>query len=284
MKTRSESSRAINILQYTHILTYFADYYNYRKNKDPLFSYDIWAAELNLKSRSSLRLVRTGKRNITEAFTKKFCQYVQFNLVEKKHFSLLAHHLNDNISDELKGIFLDKIYESREIEHTFLEADESDHFISHPLAPTVQVLTGFKDIQFTAIQMADLLGVELNQVTEALTLLKQQELVEASTSRTPTWKSTIKPFKVKKSKSSPSLLRYYTNIMAEAQKSLSSAREDKHYRSLTLAIDPSRVDEAKTEMEDLIRKLKSKYAALEIKDKSLYRINLQLYPITKKVN
>lgn len=273
---------SIDILNYTNILTYFLDYYNLRKKADERFSYDIWAAELGVKSRSTLRLVCTGQRNITDTFIENYSLSLNFNVAQRKHFYLLAHASNQSLSPEIKNLLLDKVYESREIEHSFLDPQESTDFLTHPLAPTVQVLTGFKDLDTTSEKLADLLDAPEDQVLSALKVLQTAGLIELDSNSKNKWKSSIQPFKVKKSEANPALYEYYKNTLTEAQNHLLSPREDKHFRSVTMAIHPDQVEEAKQEMEDLIRKFKSKYASTEIENKSLYRINLNLYPLTKK--
>lgn len=52
-----------NIFEYLDIISYLSDYYMYRKSIHSGFSYESWAAELELKSRSFLRMMVLGKKN-----------------------------------------------------------------------------------------------------------------------------------------------------------------------------------------------------------------------------
>lgn len=56
-QNESSTLQQPSIRSYLSANHYLKDYYHYRKNIDGKFSYDVWAKELGLKSRSGVRMV-----------------------------------------------------------------------------------------------------------------------------------------------------------------------------------------------------------------------------------
>lgn len=274
-----------SILSYTSAIEYLQDHYQYRKFKDPSFSYEIWAAELGLKSRSSLRLVCNGKKNITQAFINNFSVCLKLTLSEKEHFLLISKMTNSKTA-EFRSLFLDKVHEKREIPHTEITAEMYTQFLSHPIAPVVQVLTGFQDFEANVSNLSKALNVKKEQVVKSLDLLEQCQLVQKETNEKSQdlWKTSITPFKVKDEAQSQPLYKYHHQTLSEAQQALLLEDELKRFRSVLMALDVDNFKDIKNDLEDFLRKLKSKYGTTEIKNKKLCKINFQIYPVTDTID
>ena len=95
------------LTRFLSITSYLQAYYSYRKEAEQTFSYEIWANELNFKSRSSLRMITFGKRNISDTLIETFATQENLSDSEKQYLVLLSN-LQESKNIQLKKIFLDK--------------------------------------------------------------------------------------------------------------------------------------------------------------------------------
>lgn len=56
------------VFDYLSGISFLQDYYNYRKRTERLFSFEIWTSELGFKSKSFLKMILSGDRQVTEDF------------------------------------------------------------------------------------------------------------------------------------------------------------------------------------------------------------------------
>lgn len=75
-----------NVFDFLDPVDFLKEYFAYRKSLSAAFSYEKWADELNLGSRSLLRLILLRKRNITDSVIDLFCSRIFERDDEKDYF------------------------------------------------------------------------------------------------------------------------------------------------------------------------------------------------------
>lgn len=237
-----------HVSNYKNVLDYFSDYYKFRKHKDHHFSYSSWALEIGIGSRSYLKLVTAGKKNISDQFINLYSKSLQFSKSEAAHFDLICQYHNLNHS-RLKRSIENSILENREIKSHILPAEEYASVAENPLSIAIQALLGTQDQKISSALLSEKLKVHLNDVEVAL-------------------------------------FNFYSKSLDESKKKLKeklqNPSEESCFRGVFLGISESDMPEVRKDLEDFIRKIKSKYTSKQISDKKLVKFNFNYYPISEK--
>ena len=276
-----QNEKHLTVLNYESTVDYFNDIYRLEQKRNARFSYDIWANYLGIKSRSYLRLVCTGKRPVSDWFIDIFSMIYEFNPSEKKHFQAIAKYSNSENTVE-KEIFKNALLEKHEINHEELAQDCSD-YIKNPLLVKIQTLSGFKDIELTINKLMVLTNEPLSVLEESLSQLEDIQLIECHQNKNGEtyWRSLIKPARIQKTPfSQASITTYHTLTLKEAITQVEKNDEASSFRSVLFSLNKNHFPEMKNDLEDFIRKIKSKYGSEELESKELFQMNLQIYPLT----
>lgn len=271
----------------THFLSinsYLQAYYNYRKAQNPHFSYENWASELDFKSRSSLRMMAYGKRNISEKLLENFVRKESFSPKETQYLVLLAKLQNTkNIS--LKKIFLEKISELTDFKVNKTEIKNAFDFLSNPEMYLIQMLISFKDFQATIPNLNKVLKFNTAKIKKALLKLEDMDLIEVSMSEASerkTWKSKAKFFCVTDKLEKPARQVFHQQTVKETEKIIHEDILDKKLKSLFFSLNEEDYRDLTEIIDQFANKVKTKYANDFIQNKKIYKMNVQLYPLTEK--
>lgn len=266
-----------NARQYTDIVKFLNDYYDYRKKQDRSFSYDLWAAELGFKSRIFMYLICQGKRAITVPFINKFSDKIKLSANKKNHLVLLASYHKAK-STELKSVFLDKILESLENKENTFNVHEYHSFISSPTMPLVKMILSFDDIKGSIEELSEVLNMTKAELKKDLAVLEKLGLVQKKQNL---WKATSKAFKVPNDLKVNMMKDIYHRDLTEAQNINKQNDIFKKFRTILFAIRPDEHDGAIQEIEKFVTKMKNKYGYNDIAGKHVLKLNMQAYAVTK---
>jgi uncharacterized protein (TIGR02147 family) len=272
------------VRSYIHIFQYFSDYYNFRKNKDEKFSFEIWSTELGFKSRSQLRMICSGKRNATALVIGQFSVWNKLTQAEENHLHLMSHFYRATSAVQ-KKIYLDKIMENFESNSYQVETRNYVKFLSHKELPLVQLLLGISDFEGTEKQLQEMLGLSAASVQKYLQILKEIQMVqkvELESKNVSKWVSVTNNFKVSDQPGSEALRLYHRETIQEMEKVLDSNPVMKRFRSIMFTLGEAEFSEFIDETESFLKKMKSRYGAESINDKYIFKLNLNVYPVTEK--
>ena len=270
-----------NAQQYTDIVKFLNEYFDYRKKQDRSFSYDIWAAELGFKSRIFMYLICNGKRAITVQFVNKFSDKTNLTTAERNHLVLLAS-FHKAKSAELKSVFLDKILESLETKETVFNIHHYKSFISSPTMPLVKMILSFDDIKGSIEELSEVLNMNKSEIKKDLVVLEKLGLVQKLVNQKQTlWKATSKAFKVPNDLKINLMKEIYDRDLSEAQNINKQSDIFKKFRTILFAINPDEHNGAIQEIEKFVTKMKNKYGYNNIQGKHILKLNMQAYPVTK---
>lgn len=271
--------------RYLSITEYLKAYYDYRKLTDSSFSYERWSNEFNFKSKSSLQMMCVGRRNISKTLIKNFCEKENLSDSEKCYFLLLAKLQNTNNVD-MKKTYLDKIFELTDFNFKTNEIKNAFDFVSNPEMCIVQVLLAVDDLEATEENLAKIAQLKLKKIKAILQKLKNLGLcfsIHSEKNEKVIWKAKYKFFTVNDESQDLALNFYHLQTAKELEKVVSQNIIDKKMKSLLLTIGESDYSELVEIIDQFTNKLKVKYASDSIKNKKLFKINVQAYPVTNEV-
>lgn len=282
-KNKVNSAELPYVFNYINVNKYLLDYYAYRKTMTSKFSFDIWSAEMNLKSRSSLRMVCQGKKIVTDVFVEKFAANEKLSNSEKEYFNLLARYQHEK-SKELKNAIFARIAEKTKILGNPTEIIERMKFLSDSILPTLHMLISFADFRATETNLIQTLKITKTQLKKHLDTLESLGLIQSQTvesKKEKTWVSTCKYFKVPDQVNNEAIKIYQKETLAESSEALLQKQEEEtRFRTILFSLAQADFTHLSEDIENFMSKLKFKYGNDFIKDKKIYKVNLQTYPVT----
>lgn len=278
MKT---SSSMPDICDFLSIRDYLTEYYLYRKNNSNGFSYEIWAQELGIKSRSFLRMVVMGQRPITKDFAETLSYGLRLSPQDLKYFFLLLEYSRAKTKEQKQYYWRQMLVllKSRD-PRTEISATE---FISSHWLPKIQTLLGFKDIQKTTKNISDLLGLDEATALQCLEKLEALSVVQKNTenSQEGSWATHLSRFKVPEAIQNAALKEYYIQSFDDAKAAIALPAEVRKFRSLLVPLNPEEYEKLLEILEEAFQEILLQYKSDELQGRSLYQMGMSLFPITK---
>jgi uncharacterized protein (TIGR02147 family) len=274
-----------SIRKYFSATKFLNDFYIYRKKIDPAFSYELWAIELGFKSKSTLRMISIGERNLSEDFIEIFSSKEKFEQIDKEYFLLLAK-LNAAKNIQMKKIYLDRLSEISTYSEQKTEIKNIQLFLSDLNLMRTQVLIAYNDFEATSVNIKKILGLSSNELNKVIHDLESMGLIQSYQSESrpdKIWKTTSKFFSVTDEAYNEAMNLYHFNTTKEASKAIFREEFCQKFKSLSMALSDTDFTEL-NEMLDLFNnKLKIKYGRGPLQNKRIYKVNLQAYPVSKKL-
>lgn len=257
---------------------YLKSIYDFRKNENSGFTYDLWSIELGYKSRSFIKMLTMNQRAVTDQFAENFSNKMNFTASEQIHFGLMVKY-NQVSSDSDKKIYLDKIFEN--LGRSKLQTEISNHteFLSNLMLPKILVLLSFKDLDRTTQGLSGFLKIPTSKMTVYLIQLEKMNLAVCS-SVEKTWSANNHSFKIPTDFKNEALKKYHNASLAEAIKAQDLPENQRRYRSTLIALSDQQYENLISDMNDLVSKAVSKYDSDEIQNKRLYKMNLNIFATT----
>lgn len=277
----NKNLKAPVVQNYTQITQYLNDYFQYRKSLDRSFSFDIWGAELGFKSRSFMRMLSNGERNITLKVSKILSDKLGFTSQQEEYFLLLVQHGNAKTASQRK-IYLDKMLEYTETELDTLEIKDYEKFLASPHLSQLYLLISFSDFVATESQLKKLLNIKLTDLKKSLKTLEKIGMIKSKVQNSEkVWVTQTKSFKVPGKPQDKSILAFHQHSLKEASQVLKAHQAFRHFRSIYFSVDENATEELKQEVETFLAKIKRKYEGGSLNKKRLVKLNLQAYPVSQ---
>lgn len=271
-----------NLFLYQNVFLFLQDYYNYRRQQDKLFSYQIWCKELKFTNRSYLRLVTFGKRPVSEKLCSLFVIHFNFSAQETDFFTALVHFTQCKDADQRK-LFAKQLLSFSQIGESVLETQKHFDFLSNSILPKLQTLLSFEDIQKTATTLAQLLDISETELVQNLTVLEKIGLVTKATDKNAqvVWQSLHKAWKVPESAQALGHQEFYRNSLKEAEQAIQLPFSDRRFRSLFWAMNEKEFNAFLKDFEIFVREQMNKHNVDHLNDRRLFQMNFNFFSVSK---
>ncbi len=246
------------------------------------FSYDIWGAELGFKSRSFMRMLSNGERNVTPRVAQILSAKLGFTPEQEEYFSLLVQHSNAKTPSQ-KKIYVEKMLEFTEAEPDLIEIKEYEKFLSSPYLSMLFLLISFEDMVSTEANLKKLIDVKTTDLKKALKTLETMGMIKSETysGSKKRWVSNSKSFRIPGRPKDKSIVEFHQQSLKEASQVLAGNQAFRHFRSIYFSVNEDATEELKQEVEIFLAKMKRKYAGGSLNKKRLVKLNLQAYPVSQ---
>lgn len=267
-----------NFLDYRE---YLEEYYKFKKEQNPHFSYRILSGKFSFKSRDFILRVIRGSKNLSQDSSNNVIKGLGLNEIESQYFSTLVKYNQAKSNSERNLYFqllasLNKHRSSSQI----LEKDQYEYFSKwyHPLIRSLIDVIGFNgDIR--ELKSYILPTISTREIAQSIQLLKRLQLIERY--EDGTYAITSKTVSTGKEIRGLNISNYHMQTLQLAEKAMDYCDvNDRDFSSLTLGISDKTADEIK----EKTRKFRQEILKLAEADKGadrIYQFNLHLYPLTK---
>lgn len=271
-----------NLFIYQNVFLFLQDYYNYRRQKDKLFSYQVWNKELKFTNRSYLRLVTFGKRPVSEKLCSLFVEYFSFSTQETGFFTALVHFTQCKDAEQRK-LFAKQLLSYSQVGESVLETQKHFDFLSNPILPKLQTLLSFEDIHKTVTTLAQLLDASEEEVSQNLIALENIDLVSRTTDKSgqTLWQSLHKAWKVPESARALGHQEFFRNSLKEAEQAIQLPFSDRRFRSLFWAMNEKEFDAFLKDFETFVREQMNKHNVDHLNDRRLFQMNFNFFSVSK---
>lgn len=273
------------IFEYTSYRKYLQDYFDYKKGMEYGYSYRFFSRKAGFSSASVLPSILSGSRNLGVKSIPKFVNALDLGEAEAAYFAILVRMNNEKNSDKAKQ-FHDQLLKICPKKNKKILSDEHNQYLSHWIFPVLEELVRFSDFREDPAWIKSKLfdaHVSQQEITEALSYLRKVGLVrrDADGRYTATGKIITIP-----SKQRNISIRRMHRILMEQAKILHEKldQEDREYRSITLQVPKSQLEEVKKKIIEFKDSLLDSFS--EAKDHSseeatVAQVNIQFFRHTK---
>jgi uncharacterized protein (TIGR02147 family) len=268
------------ILEYTSYRQYIADYYADKK-ANSAFTWQTFATEAGFSSRVYLKYVSEGRFNLSETATARVADAMRLVDYEREYFTEMVKFDHAKTDDEKKAAFNKMLAIADAHKAKILEGDSFRFFESwknpviRELAPS---MPGAKPLALAHACRPEITAAEVSDVLNFLVkggfLEKNDEgnYVQTNKSLT-TGRMEVTPLAVR------TMHRQMGELALEAIEGV--AQDKRNFSGVTFGITKDGYDEIVQEIADCRKKviaIARKNAATD----EVYRLNMQLFPLTQK--
>ncbi|AZZ37762.1 hypothetical protein CIK05_13460 [Bdellovibrio sp. qaytius] len=273
-----------NVYEYKNLTEYLKDIYKFRKRTETTFSYEKWAEEMGLKSRSYLRALVLGEKVLAAHLLPALLKGLQLNSDETSFVMLLAnlHAAPDN---QLKALYSREIFKvwTRQIQE--VEITDTVEFLSNPLVPQLFTYLSFDDSPSDTKRWARDLNCSDDEIKLALKCLIWQKLVDGNVLENGeiVYRTIAPYFKVPSSQGNVHIRSFHIEGLKQAQVAMLGSPEHRKMYSAFVALTADQFIQVQKLIQDFNEKVVSLCNDKNIHGKRIYRLNQNLIAVSQTV-
>ncbi len=278
--------------QYMDYRKFLADFYAFKRDQTKKdirpYNYQMFSAAANIKSPQYLRLIIEGKRNLSIDMVAKFAKALNLQKEQTEELKNLVNYTQATDPSE-RNRFLKELMEKRVNQQIKSGEIDSKAWEKVPSWVTWVIfsMVDQKDVNFEPAQLKQLLGEKatLDEITESL-----NKLLEAG--------ELVKDPETGKVKRARPLMENADNIPVALVKKLQAELlylgmeslfqddpTDREFGTVTLSLTESEFEEIKFKLRQMRKQMTkdNSIARSQGEGDRIYQLNVQLFPVTKKV-
>lgn len=250
--------------------------YNYNKASEAQFSFAKWAEKGNFKSRSFLRLVMLGKRNLTSDSLPRVLDVLALNKTQSHYFSLLVQY-NQATSYQSREFFFKKLIQIRGTKESKL-VQNTYHYLANFQTPRVQLLLNRKSIKKDVKSLSQFLNLSEAKIETILENLKNLDLAEEINGE---WQAKETIIDVNEDYGNLALQSFHKKSLEEALAAIEMDPKKRTFNAAILSLDEDSFMSIKKDMHEFLGLLIEKYKNEKPKTEKVYQININLIPVSE---
>ena len=271
--------------------------WNYLTCKDYVQAYDLFARQHlrtysqrnfakkgGVSSPNFLSLVISGKRKLQGEWLEGFIKAAQLDPLESQYLKLMSNLEHSSSAQERETLLSQilKLVESNSIKSLSLDQLQ---LLRKPLAWSLLYMIHLKDQRADPKWFKQRLKASFTvpEIRDALELLERLQLVELK--EDGSYEAKERRLQTSDQIEKAQNYEFHKFVLGEGLQMLESLEpSERSFGSLTMAVPLSQIDEFKSEIGKFAKLLLVRYGGTHPTDGEVLRLNLQLYPLTKKLD
>ncbi|MES2802603.1 MAG: TIGR02147 family protein [Bdellovibrionota bacterium] len=272
------------IYEYLNISDYLKDIYKYRKANERHFSYDVWAKELDFKSRGHLREIIIGISVLNDQLIPAFLKNLDLDESEIQHFVLLSKYTYAN-DPSVKASFGKSLISSWKFHLSKIEVIEIQDFLSDNLIPSLFTYLSYNNTLCDIESLAQIFKCQNEQIRNAIKCLVWHKLIDGHLEQDGkiVYKTTKPYFFIPDFANNIYLEKFHKDGLLLAEQAHKEPAGTRKFYSYFLAISESEFLESQKLINQFFDNLIFKYSQNKITNKKIYRFNVQLIPVSDDI-
>lgn len=277
------------ILEYQNILEFLKDTYKYRKQTTVGFSYEKWAGEIGLRSRSYLRALVLGHKPLQESVLPLLLKGFQFNDKELHYFTLLFR-LQITPPSELRNVYMREVFSAWKTKIQEVEVTNTVEFLSDPLIATLFTYLSLSTTTSDLMVIAKDLACEPGDIQKALQHLIWSKLVDGVLEEdgSVSYRTIVPFFKIPSLPGNQHIKAFHIEGIRQSQAAVSLSPEVRKMFSSFFVLDRDQLKLVQGLIEDFNQNLLSIVSTPASAnnpgtEKRIYRLNQQLFPVSESI-
>jgi uncharacterized protein (TIGR02147 family) len=267
---------------YLCIRDFVADFDRWAKTNLRGYSRRAFARWGNIESPNFLTLVIKGQRALKGQWLDGFIKAAGLETLDAKYLKLLSQFENTRNADD-RGLVLEEIKEHLKDHGQKSIAGDQLEILTNPVAWTVYHMMDLIDHSKSPIwfkKRIRFLNLDTEKIIESISILKRIGLIKESESSYLSLEHQLySPDQIQKDSNH----RFHKNILEESLNALENLEpSERSFGSLTATVREDQISELKKEVGKFGQLLLKKYSSKGKVEGEVYRMNIQLYPLTKK--
>lgn len=280
----SEKSAKPNIFRYRECSEFLNDLYKFRKRTEPSFSYEKWAQEMDLRSRSYLRYICRGEKPPTATILPNLLRGLNLNSEESSYFITLVN-LASTTDSSVKALYTKEIFRcwTQKIQET--PVTEVLEFLADPMIPQLFTYLSFEDSPTNVNQWIQDLRSTPERIQNALRCLIWQKLVEGQLLENGEirYRTTNSFFKVPTTPANSHIRNFHLEGLEQAKEAVNKSPETRKMYSAFFALSADQFQRAQELIQNFNSQILAVFNEKTIGGKKLYRLNQQLLSVSEDV-
>jgi uncharacterized protein (TIGR02147 family) len=271
-----------NIYEYMDYRTFLKDMFRFRKHKDSYFSYRYFSGKAGFSSPNFLKLVIEGKRNLTSASLAKVAKGFGFLKQEREFFENLVF-MNQAKNQEEKKHYLKRMMSIKGYIKARKIEKKSYEYFSKWYNTAVREIVMFGGRNFTAEQIAETLNPKITpkEAETAINLLVDLGFIKKD--KDGLWVQSDAALSTDAEVKSVAIANFHREMLKLASESIERyPASERDISALTLRVNSESIAEIKRRIIEFRKEL-LEFGLNEESTDQVLQINLQAFPLTKKV-
>ncbi len=269
------------IFDYLDYRAFLKDMFNYRKEKNPNYSYRVFAGKAGFSSPNFLKLLITGQRNLSNEGVGKIARGFGLNKQEREHFENLVFMNQASTHDE-KDHYYKKMMSANGYLKSHKIGKSSYLYCSKWYYPAIREIAVFGNRNASPEEIARLLnpGITAKEAEKALNILLELDLLRKD--KDGLWEQVDKVVTTGPEVNSLVIANYHKEMIKLGMESIERYSSDKRDVSgLTLSVKKDSIAEIKKRIIAFKKEL-LRMACDDEEPDQVMQINIQAFPLTKK--
>lgn len=272
-----------DIFSYTSYRLYLKDYYQYRKDNNPYFSYRMLASKVGFKSAGHFTQIVNGQTKISSHLQHSFSQFLKLKKRENEFFDLLVKFDHAKTQEE-KNFYYERIISFKEIKASVLSPEQFE-FYSKWYYAVIRDLLSIIDFYGDYKKLSSLVypAISIKEAHQAISLLLNLNLVKRNEDgKFEVIQKFIHSPQIKDV--SPALTNYAMSMIDKAKEAVNTMpTEERHIAWAGFSISEDTYEKIKDELR-ICRKNVMAIVENEVNPERVYHLNIQFFPVSQSKN